>query len=301
VHIIHHAFPPFALFSAMEGSDPWQIDSGDEIDDVAPLASDAAQPLGSLDGGEPRQTRPRGRPRKAIVEQVQPQPGFMSDPLPLVGLRPLGTPFEQSVVHHLNRQNLRTDCVPQLLLDSVLGPWPRGTAPQWCEAIAVGQDRKQFQNSILDLAAGVTFATRACVSSLASWLAHQFASKTLEPVACVTCIAYDETPLKLRAQGPQQHAARRQKEYMSVCKVFQTTLKFLLIVAKPPSKRLEVFEIPCVTPLVVADSSSAEVVTYPFEKTVGFWHMWLPAGSIRAAWSKRTVLLHAGGSGAYTE
>lgn len=180
-------------------------------------------------------------------------------------LRVVGTPLQQDMARLLH-ENVQLVTPPNVekLFERVFGPRPRSTVPIAAEADGMSVPRQFLRNAVQELACVVFHLSRMHWASVISMLGPKIASGDLLPIATLTYMQYDETPLraamrsKRRLYGKTTILASGVSTEM--CKIENSELSLGFIVRRR-SDNHHLFirtELPC--PLQVANRSTAEVL-----------------------------------------
>lgn len=256
----------------------WEVDSG--------TASDAgADDVGSA---PPQRRRGRGRPRKqpaappqaaaptgpALARQVRQERGRQVADHRFLGscdmgaiLRPIGNGIEAACATAILRESIRRNTALDDLVEGCLGSAPRIAMPLTAEARMYGASRTHFPEKIADLAAAVFYSSRCFASSIWSHVCHEVREGRLVPIAALTMLQYDETPMVVRsdpaaqsARADQQPAAAPSDTGKQRWKLFQRECMCGVIVQSPSSGMIRFITLPLPMPLSASDQSTAEVL-----------------------------------------
>ena len=161
----------------------------------------------------------------------------------------------------------------------------RLTSSMTAESALLGVNRRTFGRRICEVAAVCHFGCRALVGSVFSRVLMEVARGSFRIVAVVTCAAYDETPLPMRAPPPNTEAcnpevghafgdAQRLEQLpfplasdKGTMKVVQSTSSITLVL-QPPSGALAQLQFVLMNPLQVLDRATARNLRENLERQV---------------------------------
>lgn len=165
-----------------------------------------------------------------------------------------------------------------LLLDTCVGLVPRGAAPVWAEARMLDLPRRRLPAVMRRAGATIYWACRLAVSSLVSNLMSKVVAGVYEPICCVMHSKYDETPLPMRCPETPIPATERvrvlERQVLDPAprcqyepgrgssKLYQAALRIAFAVRDVRDGRFLSVEVPLITPLLVADTNSADVLAH---------------------------------------
>jgi hypothetical protein len=162
--------------------------------------------------------RRRGRPKKQAACE-EPPPQLVAEVCPWDGLARVGIGDEaiQGVARALNEPREKRQQLSGKLGDLVercLGREARWTLSKKAQAIALGYSSGSsswVSSKVDELAAGVFTASRLAAGSVCSWIARQIDSGSIVPVAAITSLAQDETPMQAGHRATDGRFATRER------------------------------------------------------------------------------------------
>ena len=238
---------------------------------------------------KPQPARRRGRPMKkpAAAPCASAPEEAMSSGLPAF-LRPcIGTAPQIAFIQSWRRPDITIQKSVTSLVERCLGLTSRTLMPLNTEASLLSISRQTLSNRIEELAAATHMASHAFCSSLISHILHQVSSRNLEPLAVLTHISYDETPMEVRLRGGsgrrdgsaaaagnpgldsaagagstvavigRAHCRRARKQ---TAKIMQAEVQICLLCRKAGGTEYLLFWVPLSCPLLSLESNTAELI-----------------------------------------
>ena len=212
-------------------ADPWALSSSDGECAPLPLPATSSATLAArlAARGPPN---PKGRPRKrpaaakvapSEVAEAEAMVTATAEPGLLGFLRSdIGSGAQRAVAKCVLRKHIPESPEIKRFRNWALGPQPRPLCPKNTEAILLDMPVKTVRRLATDTAIAVHFGSRAFVSALVSHIMAQINQHQLQPIAVITHVAYDETPMVMAA-ATRDHTDARQDVESATLRVILAT------------------------------------------------------------------------------
>ena len=177
-------------------------------------------------------------------------------------LRLVGDEVQQALVHAARRRAAADEKTIKLF-EYTLGPKPRLLGGIVAEAALAETSRRTWPDLLQDAAIVVTTATECVAMATFSHVNFAIETKKLQPLACISHIALDETPMHLNASIDALEPGRKAKH---IVKVLQAEACVALICKVPKTGQVVTWAVPIPTPPVGLDSAPAEAILQCLQK-----------------------------------